>query len=255
MSDLLRPSPRYKPVSLFITCLVDMIFPQTGISVVSILDHLGIETRFPTGQTCCGQPAFNTGFQDDARAAARRFLEAFQDADVILTPSGSCAALVRHEYPELFRGEPGWYDRAARASSITWEFTEYLVDGLGITDLGAALPPTTVAFHDSCHGLRWMGLGRQARALVGSIQGVHLTELKGHDECCGFGGTFSVKMPEISAAMLRDKIASIEACPADVIVTGDVSCLMQISGGLSRAGQPRRIVHVADLLARGLKPE
>lgn len=253
MSDLLRPSPRYKPVSLFVTCLVDMIFPQTGISVVEILDHLGIETCFPAGQTCCGQPAFNTGFRHDARAAARRFLEAFHDADVILTPSGSCAALVRHEYPELFRDEPGWYDRAARAASITWEFTEYLVDGLGITDLGAALPPTTVAFHEACHGLRLMGLGWQARALVGSVRGVSLVELDGYDQCCGFGGTFAVKMPDISAAILRDKIARIAACPADVIVTGDVSCLMQINGGLGRAGRPRRVVHVADLLARGLK--
>lgn len=253
MPDDLRPSPRYKPVSLFVTCIVDLIFPQTGVSVVEILERLGVEVRFPAGQTCCGQPAFNTGFWDDARAAARQFLNAFRDAEVIVTPSGSCASMVRHFYPELFRDEPRWYDRAAWAASITWEFSEYLVDGLGVTDLGAALPPTTAAFHDSCHGLRMLGLGRQARALVGSIQGVTLAALKGHDECCGFGGTFAVKMPEISAAILRDKMAAIEAADADVIVTGDASCLMHINGGLTRQGKPARVVHVADLLARGLK--
>ncbi|MBI5667378.1 MAG: (Fe-S)-binding protein [Chloroflexi bacterium] len=253
MSDELRPSPRYKPVSLFVTCLVDMIFPQTGVSVVEILEHLGVEVRFPMGQTCCGQPAFNTGFHADARACARRFLVAFQDAEVIVTPSGSCASMVRHFYPELFRDDPALYRRAVWAADITWELTEYLVDGLGITDLGAALPPTTVAFHDSCHGLRMLGLGEQARRLVGSVAGVTTTELTGHDECCGFGGTFAVKMPEISSAMLDDKVTNIAASGADIIVCGDASCLMQMNGGLTRQGHPARVMHIADLLARGLK--
>lgn len=254
MSDELRPSPRYKPVSFFVTCMVDMIYPQVGISVVEILDRLGIEVSFPMGQTCCGQPAFNSGFHDDARACARRFLDAFRDAEVIVTPSGSCASMVRHFYPELFKDDPALYDRAAWAANITWELTEYLVDGLGITDLGAALPPTTVAFHDACHGLRMMGLGEQGRKLVGSIEGVTLAELPGHDQCCGFGGTFAVKMPEISAAMLDDKVAAIQsATDVDVIVCGDVSCMMQINGGLTRQGHPARVVHIADLLAKGLK--
>ncbi len=253
MSDELRPSPRYKPVSLFVTCIVDMIFPQTGISVVAILEHLGVAVSFPMGQTCCGQPPFNTGFHDDARACARRFLDAFAEAEVIVTPSGSCASMVRHYYPELFKDDPALYDRAVWAAANTWEFTEYLVDGLGVTDLGAALPPTTVAFHDSCHGLRLMGLGDQARRLVGSVRGVTLAELTGHDACCGFGGTFAVKMPEISSAMLRDKVTNIVASEADVIVCGDASCLMQMNGGLTRQGQPARVMHVADLLAKGLK--
>lgn len=254
MSDELRPSPRYKPVSFFVTCMVDMIFPQVGISVVEILDRLGIEVKFPMGQTCCGQPAFNTGFHDDARACARRFLDAFQDAAVIVTPSGSCASMVRHFYPELFKDDPALYNRAVWAANITWELTEYLVDGLGVTDLGAALPPTTVAFHDACHGLRMMGLSEQGRKLVGSIEGVTLAELPGHDQCCGFGGTFAVKLPEISAAMLDDKVAAIQsAADVDVIACGDVSCMMQINGGLTRQGHPAKVVHIADLLAKGLK--
>jgi len=149
MTELLRPSPRFKPVSLFITCIVDMIYPQTGISVVEILEHLGVDVRFPQAQTCCAQPAFNSGFQDEARAVARQFLTAFADAEVIVAPSGSCASMVQHYYPELFKDDPVWFERATWAASITWEFTEYLVDGLGITDLGAALPPTRVSFHDA----------------------------------------------------------------------------------------------------------
>lgn len=252
MSDL-RPSPRYKPVSLFVTCIVDMIYPQTGVSVVDILEHLGIEVRFPMGQTCCGQVGFNSGFQNDARAVAKQFLTAFADAEVIVTPSGSCSSMVRHYYPELFKDDPEWYERAMWATNITWELTEYLVDGLGITDLGAALPPTKVAFHDACHGLRLSGLKDQARQLAEHVEGVTVTELKGADQCCGFGGLFAVKMPEISGAMLKDKVNAIDSSEADVIITGDASCLTQMNGGLSRGEKSRRVVHIADFLARGLK--
>jgi L-lactate dehydrogenase complex protein LldE len=253
MTEDLRPSPKFKPVSLFVTCIIDMIYPHTGISVVEILEHVGVEVRFPLNQTCCGQPAFNSGFHADARAVARQFLTAFADADVIVCPSGSCASMVRHYYPELFRDDPAWLERAQWAANITWEFTEYLVDGLGITDLGAALPPTRVAFHHACHGYRLMGLGDQARALAEAVDGVTVTELKGADQCCGFGGLFAVKMPEISGAMLDEKVAHINSADADVIVTGDSSCLTQINGGLSRQQSAQRVLHIADLLARGLK--
>lgn len=252
MSEDLRPSPRYKPVSLFVTCIVDMIYPQTGVSVVKVLEHLGVTVRFPQGQTCCGQPAFNTGFWDDARAVARQFLTAFADAEVIVTPSGSCATMIRHYYPELFADDPEWRDSALRAASITWEITEYLVDGLGITDLGAKLPPVRVGFHDACHGLRGLGLHDQARALAAHIEGVTLSEIKGADQCCGFGGTFSVKMADVSAAILREKVTHISTSEAEIILTGDCSCLTQINGGLSRAGDPRRAMHIIDLLAQGL---
>ncbi len=253
MTDDFRPSPRYKPVSLFVTCIVDMIYPQTGVSVVKILEHLGIEVRFPLSQTCCGQPAFNSGFWGDARDVGRQFLTAFADAEVIVAPSGSCASMVRHYYPELFKDEPEWLERATWAANITWEFTEYLVDGLGITDIGAKLPPARVAFHDACHGLRLMHLHDQARTLVDSVEGVTLTELKGCDQCCGFGGLFSVKMPEISNAMLKDKVENIRAAEADVVLTGDASCLTQINGGLSRSAADKRVQHVADWLAHGLE--
>lgn len=252
MSEDLRPSPRHKPVSLFVTCMVDMIYPATGVSVVRILEHLGVDVRFPMNQTCCGQPAFNTGFQGEARTVAKQFLTAFADAEVIVCPSGSCASMVRHFYRELFEDDPVWRMRAARAADITWEFTEYLVDGLGITDLGLSLPPTKIAFHHACHGLRMLNLRTQAVALASAVDGVTVNPLSGEDECCGFGGTFSVKMPEISAAMLKEKVANIEAADANVIITGDVSCLTQMNGGLQRKGSARHVLHIADLLAQGL---
>lgn len=251
--DDLRPSPRYKPVSLFVTCIIDAIYPKTGVSVVEILEHLGVEVRFPMAQTCCGQPAFNAGFWDDSRTVAKQFLTAFADAEVIVTPSGSCATMVRHYYPSLFKDDPEWQERASWAANITWEFTEYLVDGLGISDIGAKLPPTKVAFHDACHGLRGLGLKDQARQLAAHIDGVSVTEMQGADQCCGFGGLFSVKMPEISGAMLKDKIAQIDGVEADVLVTGDCSCMTQINGGLSREQRDIRAVHIADLMARGLE--
>ncbi len=253
MSDDIRPSPKHKPVSLFITCILDMVYPQTGVSVVEILEKLGVEVRFPLNQTCCGQPAFNSGFWEDAKQVARQFLTAFADAEVIVCPSGSCASMVRHYYPGLFKDDPAWRERAVWAASITWEFTEYLVDGLGVTDIGAKLPPTKVAFHHACHGYRLLKLGSQAQALVGAVEGVEIVDLAGADQCCGFGGLFAVKMPEISGAMLDDKVKNINACDADVIITGDSSCLTQMNGGLSRQDSPRRVKHIADLLAEGLR--
>lgn len=252
MTEFLRPSPRNKRVSLFTTCMVDMIYPKTGISAVKLFDHLGIEVDYPEGQTCCAQPAFNAGFWNDARQVARHFIHTFLDADLIVTPSGSCASMVQHYYPELFKDDPAMLDKATWVASITWELTEYLVDGLGITDLGGRLPPTRVAFHDACHGLRLMHLGEQARKLAQAIDGVTVVDLAGADECCGFGGLFSVKMPEISNAMLQRKIDHIQAVDVDYIITGDCGCLAQINGGLSRASAPRRVMHIADLLASAL---
>ena len=250
--DILRPSPKHKPVSLFVTCIIDTIYPQTGVSVVKVLEHLGVDVRFPLAQTCCGQPGFNSGFWEDAREVAKQLLRAFKDAHVIVTPSGSCATMVRHYYPQLFENDPEWHSRATWAASITWEFTEYLVDGLGITDLAATLPPTTVAFHDACHGLRGLGLKDQARQLVGEIDGVTINEMTGADQCCGFGGLFAVKMDQISNAMLKEKIQQIDAVDAEVILTGDCSCMTNINGGLSRQGRTIRSMHIADLLAQGL---
>ncbi len=255
MVDLQRTSPRNKPVSLFVTCIVDALYPRTGVAVVEVLEHLGLDVRFPQAQTCCGQPGFNSGFHDDARRVARQFLRAFADAEVIVTPSGSCAAMLRHYYPPLFADDPVWYERACQAARITWEFSEFLVDGLGVSDLGARLAPTRVAFHDACHGLRGLELKDQARALADNIVGVTLQEMEGAQQCCGFGGLFAIKMADISNAMLQEKIQAITSTPADVFLTGDCSCLTHINGGLTRQRQPQRLRHIADLLAEGLRPE
>lgn len=248
-----RPSPQGKMVSLFVTCMVDMLYPQTGMAVVRVLEHLGLSVDFPSAQTCCGQPGFNAGYHDDARAVARQFMRAFRDAELIVAPSGSCVAMVRHEYPALFAADPALHAEAQRLAAITWEFTEFLVDGLGITDLGGRLAhPQSFAFHDACHGLRLLGLGDEARRLLANVQNATLLELEGADVCCGFGGLFAVKMAGVSGAMLHNKMAAIARCPADCILTGDASCLTHINGGLQRASAPQRVRHVADVLAQAV---
>jgi L-lactate dehydrogenase complex protein LldE len=248
-----RPSPKGRRVSLFITCIMDMIYPDTGMSVVDLLEHLGVEVDFPEAQTCCGQPAFNSGFQDDAKTVAKQFFRAFENAEVIVTASGSCAAMVRHEYPALFADDPAWRAHAERAASITWEITEFLVDGLEIEDLGLRLPtPQTIAIHDACHGLRLLGLGEAGRKLLRHVENATVQELNECDVCCGFGGLFSVKMPDISNAMLARKLANINASDADTVVTGDASCMTHMNGGLAKQQSPRRVRHLVDVLAEGL---
>ncbi len=253
MMEISRPSPCGKPVSLFVTCIVDRVYPQTGIAVVEILERLGIKVDFPMGQTCCGQPGFNAGFWDEARSVARQFLRAFAAAEVIVTPSGSCASMVRHYFPQIFAEDERWLARAERAASITWEFSEYLVDGLGVTDLGARLPEVSVAFHDACHGLRLMGLRGQLRQLAAGIEGVSLCELEDADQCCGFGGLFAVKMSEISVAMADGKVDHIAASEAERVLTGDCGCMTQLNGRLRRRGDAPRVQHIAELLAEGLR--
>ncbi len=250
-----RESPIGKPVSLFVTCIVDMIYPDTGLSVVDILEHIGVEVDFPPDQTCCAQPAFNSGYRDEARTVAVHFFKAFKEAEVIVAPSGSCAAMVRHEYPHLFSAEDGeLYEQAQRMASITWEFSEFLVDGLGIVNLDLKLPEKqSFAIHDACHGLRGLGLGQASRDLIRHLGNAELTELNECEVCCGFGGLFSVKMPDISNAMLKSKIENINAAAADTIVTGDTSCLTQMNGGLSRQKSGKRVRHLADVLAQGLR--
>lgn len=249
-----RPSPKGKPVSLFVTCIVDMIYPQTGLSVVKILEHLDLEVNFPMEQTCCGQPAFNAGYHRDAKAVATHFLHAFAESEVIVTPSGSCAAMVRHEYPKLFADDPKLAPLAEKIASITWEFTEFLVDGLGINDLNARLPQKqTFAFHDACHGLRMLGLQQASRDLIGNLENAEICDMAENDVCCGFGGLFAVKMANVSNAMLQTKMTHISDSEADTIITGDASCLTQMNGGLSRQGSQKRVRHIADVLADGIE--
>jgi len=255
MALLERESPKDKKVSLFVTCIVDMIYPGTGMSVVDILEHLGVQVDFPMDQTCCGQPAFNAGHRADAKTVAKQFLKAFKDAEVIVAPSGSCTAMVRHEYPTLFTPEDGdLYDQALRIASITWEFTEYLVEGLGIERLDLKLPAKQkIAIHDACHGLRVLGLGQSARKLLYNLGNAEVVDLNEANVCCGFGGLFSVKMPDVSNAMLTHKVKNINESSADTIVTGDVSCMTQMNGGLSRKKSDKRVQHIANVLAQGLE--
>jgi L-lactate dehydrogenase complex protein LldE len=245
-----RADVRGKRVSFFVTCIVDMIYPHSGMAAVEVLERVGCAVEFPAAQTCCGQMGFNGGYRAEARQVAQHFLRVFANAELIVTPSGSCAAMVRHYYPELFADEPALRAEAERIASITWELTEFLVDGLGVTDLGVSLAqPRTVALHDSCHGLRGLGIRQQPRALLAKIGNLRLIELQGADQCCGFGGLFAVKMPEISGAMLDEKVQHIADSAADAIVTCDASCLTQINGGLSRRGCRARVYHVAEVLA------
>lgn len=252
MSNQKRESPQGKKVSFFVTCMVDTLYPEVGIAIVKILEHLGIDVDFPRKQTCCGQPGYNGGYWDEAQKVADKILDAFQDAEVIVTPSGSCAAMIRHEYERLYADDPKKLQQAKELAGKIWEWTEFLVDGLGITNLGIKLPePQAFAFHDSCHSLRHMGLGPQARALIRAIENAKLIDLEGHDECCGFGGLFSVKMSDVSGAMLALKIENIERCPAQVFSL-DISCMPQINGGLSKKGSPIRVRHLAEILVEGL---
>lgn len=253
MSLIKRESPKGKRASLFVTCMVDMLYPQTGMSVVKVLRHLGVAVDFPAGQTCCGQPAFNAGYRNEAKQVAAYFIDIFQNAELIVTPSGSCAAMVRHEYPRLFADDPERAAKAERLAGITWEFTEFIVDGLGITDLEARLPrPQTVACHHACHGLRLLNLGKASETLLANTENADLQPWENGEICCGFGGLFSVKMADVSGAMLRKKLEQIEQSGTDTIVTGDVSCLTHMNGGLEKQGKRPSVKHIADLLAEGI---
>ena len=236
-------------VSLFVTCLVDQLWANVGTSSVEVLRRVGCEVEFDERQTCCAQPAFNTGYRDEARAVARRFIELFEEsnADAIVSPSGSCTAMVHH-YPELFADDPEWLKRAQSITARTHELSSFLVRVLKVEDVGASWQGR-VTWHDACHGLRDLNVKREPRRLIGNVRGTEFVELDNADSCCGFGGTFSVKYPEISLAILDQKIEAIERARVDAVVSGDASCLMQIGGRLSRKGSAVRVMHLAELLA------
>jgi L-lactate dehydrogenase complex protein LldE len=239
-----------KTVSLFIQCLVDTMFPETGEAMITVFDRLGIPYDYPLGQTCCGQPAFNSGYQRDAAAAAKHFIDLFEEAEVIVCPSGSCVYMVRHHYPELFADDPSMQSRALAIGAKTFEFTQYLVDELGIIDVGAEFPGS-VTYHDSCHLSRGLGIAEQPRTLLKNVRGLELIEMKDSDTCCGFGGTFSVNYPEISVTMADEKIDNILDTKADAVTGCDISCLMNILGRISRRGEDVRVLHIAQVLAGG----
>jgi L-lactate dehydrogenase complex protein LldE len=243
------PAASNPKVTLFIQCLVDAVWPHVGEAMVAVLDRLGLSPACPDDHTCCGQPAFNSGYTREARAAARRFVEVFEGAGTIVSPSGSCVHMVRHHYPELFRDEPAWRERAQAIAGRTYEFTEYLVDVLKVEDLGAARPGR-VTYHDSCHLLRGIGVKEQPRRLLQRVSGLELVEMKDSDYCCGFGGAFAIKYPDISGAMVYDKVDKIIAAGVDTVVGCDTGCLLNIAGAAARRGLNLKTLHIAEVLAQ-----
>ncbi len=232
--------------ALMITCLADVFFPEVGVKLVRLLRELGVGVEFPAGQTCCGLPLFNSGYRAEAAAVAARTLPLFAAAPYVVVPSGSCAWMIKHEYPGLVE-DRGLRAEAERLAARTFELSQFLVSVLGRTRFASAVPGR-VAYHDSCHLLRGLGEGRTPRTLLRNLAGAELVELPASDECCGFGGSFAVRLPEVSTAILGRKLAAIEACGADCVVTCDAGCLLQIAGGLSRRGSRVRALHLAELL-------
>jgi L-lactate dehydrogenase complex protein LldE len=235
-------------VSLFVTCVVDQLFPKVGMAAVEVLERLGFQVGFPELQTCCGQPAFNSGYREEACQVARHFLNVFDDADYIVVPSGSCTSMIVHHFEQLFENAPRDLERARRLAPRVFEFSRFLLEVARVEDVGARLDEV-VTYHDSCHALRELNIKDGPRRLLSHVRGLDLREMDVAEECCGFGGTFSVKFAELSGGMARTKIDSIVRTGASAVVSLDSSCLMQIQGVLSRARLPIRTLHLAEVLA------
>jgi L-lactate dehydrogenase complex protein LldE len=239
--------PRRPKVGLFVTCLVDLFRPSIGFAAVKLLEDAGCTVEVPS-QTCCGQPAFNSGDRKDARAIAEQVIAAFEPYDFVVAPSGSCSGQLKKHYPELFAGDPAWEKRAEAFSAKTFELVSFLADVLGVTEVDAAFDGS-VTYHDSCSGLRELGIRAQPRRLLRSVKGLTISEMVDPDVCCGFGGTFCVKYPDISNAIVEEKTATIAASGAGTLLAGDLGCLMNMAGKLQRQGIPVKSRHVAEVLA------
>jgi len=239
-------------VALFVTCLVDQAAPGVGMATVRLLEQLGCEVWFPEQQTCCGQPALNSGYPDQARQAALSLMDAFESAAYVVSPSGSCVGTIHHHYPHLFDRDPELLERARRLIDKTYELSQFLVNVLGRTELGARLE-TTATYHASCHAHRLLGIKEEPLQLLGQVQGLELIPLARVEDCCGFGGAFSVKLPEISATMADEKIDAIESTGAAYVVSTDVGCLLHLSGRLARRGSPVKTLHLAELLWQAMR--
>jgi L-lactate dehydrogenase complex protein LldE len=235
-------------VSLFVTCVVDQVFPQVGIAMTEVLERLGYAVDFPAAQTCCGQPAFNSGYAEEARAVARHFLEVFRDAEHIVVPSGSCTSMITHHFEDIVANDAAMLEDVHRVAPRVWEFSRFLLEVAGAEDVGARFDGV-VTYHDSCHALRELKIKDGPRRLLMKVQGLTLREMSAAEECCGFGGTFSVKFPEVSGGMARAKIDSIVKTEAGTVVSIDSSCLMQLQGVIQRAGLNIRTMHLAEVLA------
>ncbi|MBZ5727093.1 MAG: (Fe-S)-binding protein [Acidobacteriia bacterium] len=237
-----------KRVSLFVTCLVDQLFPKVGMAMAAVLERLGYQLDFPENQTCCGQPAFNSGYRAEARAVARHFLDTFERSECIVVPSGSCTAMVTRHFAELFHKDPAALERVHALEKRIWEFATFLTEVARVEDVGARLDDV-VTFHDGCHALRELGIADAPRRLLAQVRGLELREMEPAAECCGFGGTFAVKFAELSGAMARTRMEAILRTGARTVVSLDASCLMQLQGALSRAGASVRTMHLAEVLA------
>jgi L-lactate dehydrogenase complex protein LldE len=235
-------------VALFVTCLVDLFRPSVGFAAVQLLEDAGCTVDVPRNQTCCGQPAYNQGDRADALDLARRTIDTLERYDYVVVPSGSCAGMIKQHYPELFPEGSFEGDRARELAARTYELVSFLTDVMGVIGVDAEFPARTT-YHDACAGLRELGIKQQPRRLLQSVRGLDLVELPGAEVCCGFGGTFCVKYPEISTRMVDDKAAEIAATGADVVLAGDLGCLMNIAGRLSRLGSPVEARHIAEVLA------
>lgn len=237
-------------VALMVTCVNDAMFPDTGKAVVTLLRRLGVDVDFPAAQTCCAQPMVNTGYLDEAVPVVRTFVDAFAGYDAIVTPSGSCAGSARHQHSIVAKrsGDPALQAAVAETSPRTYELTEFLVDVLGVTDVGAYFPHR-VTYHPTCHSLRMLGVGDRPQRLLEQVRGIRLAALPKAEECCGFGGTFAVKNADTSIAMGADKARHVRDSGAEVLVAGDNSCLMHIGGVLSRQRSGVRVMHLAEILA------
>jgi L-lactate dehydrogenase complex protein LldE len=235
-------------VGLFVTCLVDLFRPSVGFSSVELLEHAGCEVEVPMAQTCCGQPAYNSGDRADTKAIALQVMDNFEEFDFVVAPSGSCAAMIKKHYPEVFEGDEKNLARANALSEKTYELVSFLTDIMFITKTHGAFTGT-VTYHDSCSGLRELGIKKQPRKLLANMDGVEIFEMQDSEVCCGFGGTFCVKYSDISNSMVTKKTASIDEAEADVLVAGDMGCLMNMAGKLKRQGSKVQVRHIAEVLA------
>jgi L-lactate dehydrogenase complex protein LldE len=235
-------------VSLLITCLGDALFPDVGVATVRLLRRLGVTVDFPQAQTCCGQPHFNSGYNTEARELARHTLRTFDNGQTVVVPSGSCAAMIKLEYPELFHDDPVWRPRADDLARRTHELSDFLVNVLGVEDVGARFDGK-VTYHMACH-LRGLGLSTEPERLLARVKGLEYVKLERADECCGFGGSFSVRYPGISGAMVQDKATFIEKAGVSAVVATDAGCLMNIAGCLRRLGSAVRALHLAQVLEK-----
>lgn len=233
-------------VTLFATCLVDMFQGNVGKATVELLERLGCEIDFPESQVCCGQPAYNSGYVKEVKAAMKSMIDTFADAEYVVSPSGSCIAMF-HEYPHIFKGDPVWESKAKNLAAKSYELTQFIVDVLKIEDVGARFKGK-VTYHTSCHMTRLLGVKKAPMILLGNVKDLEFTELPSKEQCCGFGGTFSVKMAQISEQMVDEKVLHVEETGADYLIGADAGCLMNIGGRIDRNGKPIKVLHIAEVL-------